>query len=70
MANPLDPHKTICVCKANGTEVGRIAATAHNATDYMAGLAKTYGGITVDYVEDAAAATVSQTMERTFSRPR
>lgn len=49
---PLDPHKTICVCYHNGKEVGRIAATARNASAYMTELASVYGDLQVDYEED------------------
>lgn len=57
---PLDPHKVICVCKHNGKEVGRIAATAKNAEEYISTLASHYGSLQVEYVEDATAAMVSQ----------
>ena len=60
----LYPHKTMCVCKHNGTEVGRIAATAPNAEAYMTELARFYGKLEVDYVEDATAAMVSQFFRR------
>jgi hypothetical protein len=58
---PMDPHKTVCVCKdKNGKEVGRIAASARNAPDYIQELASHYGEMTVEYVEDATYAMVSQ----------
>lgn len=56
---PLDPYKTVCVCKHEGVEVGRIAATAANASAYIDGLTRQYGSLTVDYVEDATYAMVS-----------
>lgn len=49
---PLNPYKTTCVCKFQGREVGRIAATAPNAADYIQGLASHYGELQVEYVED------------------
>ncbi len=48
----LDPHKTICVCKVDGREVGRIPATAPNAATYMTRLARLYGSLQVDYEPD------------------
>ena len=61
----LDPHKTICVCKSKGREVGRVAATAPNASAYMTELAQHYGELEVEYVEDEVAAMVSNLL-----RPR
>ncbi len=49
---PLDPHKTICVCKHDGKEVGRIPATAPNAPDYIQELMLLYGSLQVEYEED------------------
>jgi hypothetical protein len=53
---PLDPYKTICVCKVGGKEVGRIPATAKNAPAYLDEMARTYagrpGGMQVEYEED------------------
>jgi hypothetical protein len=49
---PRDPHKTILVCKHTGREVGRIPATAANASDYVQTLASHYGELTVDYEDD------------------
>lgn len=49
---PLDPHKTILVCKHNGKEVGRIPETSPNAEEYVATLARYYGGLTIDYEDD------------------
>lgn len=51
---PLDPNKTVCVCKHKGREVGRIAATAPNASDYLQELARQYGELQVDYEEQEA----------------
>lgn len=62
----LDPYKTVCVCKHAGTEVGRIAAAAANAEAYMTELARCYGGLEVEYIEDATYAMVSQL----FNPPR
>jgi len=61
---PLDPHKVICVCKHNGREVGRIAATASNANAYMTELALRYRGLEVEYVEDAAAINLLRSSDR------
>ena len=57
---PLNPHSTICVVKHKGREVGRIAATAPNASAYISELARSYKGCTVDYVEDEDAAMISR----------
>lgn len=43
------PEKTMLVCKHNGKEVGRIPATAHNASKYVEELALHYKEMTVDY---------------------
>lgn len=48
---PLDPYKTDCVCKHEGREVGRIAATAPNAETYITALASEYGELQIEYVE-------------------
>ena len=40
------------VIKHEGREVGRIAATAHNASAYVQGLASHYKQVEVDYVYD------------------
>lgn len=60
MSNQLNPYNVICVCKHKGKEVGRIAAAAQNASEYINGLASYYKEITVDYVEDKTAAMISQ----------
>lgn len=53
---PLDPHKTILVLKCQGKEVGRIPATAPNASAYLQEMASVYakreGGMQVDYEPD------------------
>jgi hypothetical protein len=64
----MDPNKVICVCKVSGTEVGRIAATAPNFTSYITELTRQYGHVTVDYVEDADEARVSEMLNRSLSR--
>ena len=57
----LDPDNTVCIVKHNGKEVGRIAATAPNASDYITGLVSHYGnGVTVDYEESPTEAWVSR----------
>lgn len=57
---PLDPSRVICVIKHNGREVGRVAATAPNASAYIQEMATAYGGCQVEYVEDADAAMISR----------
>jgi hypothetical protein len=42
MKRPLDPHKTILILKHDGKEVGRVAATAPNANEYMEELGRHY----------------------------
>lgn len=50
---PLDPYRTTCICRdASGKEVGRVSATAQNASRYMETLVQHYGEISVEYVED------------------
>ena len=49
---PMDPHKTICVCKHKGKKVGSIPATATNAEAYITELVRQYGDIQVDYEPD------------------
>lgn len=56
----MNPHSVICVCKHNGKEVGRIAATAPNAEAYMTELLRCYGGLQVEYIEDPDAAMISR----------
>jgi len=60
MKRPLDPHKTILILKHDGKEVGRVAATAPNANEYMEELGRHYKEITVDEIEDADAAMISR----------
>lgn len=57
---PLNPHSVICVCKHDGKEVGRIAATAPNAEAYMTELTRCYGSLEVEYVEDPDGAIISR----------
>ena len=51
-SQPLNPHKTILVCKVQGREVGRIRATAENAEAYLIDLAIRYREMQVDYESD------------------
>ena len=53
--NPVKP-----LSKHEGREVGRVAATASNAEAYMTELARHYGHLDVEYIEDADAATISR----------
>jgi hypothetical protein len=63
----LNPANTICVVRTpDGKEVGRIAATAKNASEYLQTLATTYKECQVTYEEDADAAMIS----RMLSGPR
>lgn len=48
----MDPHKTICVVKHDGKEVGRVPATSPNAEAYITELVRHYGKCDVDYVPD------------------
>lgn len=64
MAN-LNPQNTMCICKHNGKEVGRIAATAPNAAIYMEELARQYKDLDVTYVEDKDAAMINRMFSRT-----
>lgn len=56
MTKPLDPRKTILVCRVDGREVGRKPASSPNASDYLQELALHYGrqgkSMTVDYEPD------------------
>jgi len=57
----LDPAKTVCVIRHNGKQVGRIAATGPNASEYIAGLVQHYReGVTVDYEQIETEAMVSR----------
>jgi hypothetical protein len=60
---PLQPHEVICVITHDGKEVGRIAASAQNATDYFRELYRHYGNIQVEYVKDADAAMISRMIQ-------
>lgn len=63
----LNPDTTICIVKHNGREVGRIAATAPNSSEYINELVRHYKtGVTVDYEENATEASLS----RLFRAPR
>lgn len=56
----LDPKKTICIIKHNGKEVGRIPATARNASAYINELVLNYKtGVTMEHVEDENAELLS-----------
>lgn len=55
-----DPYKTMLVCKHDGKEVGRIPATAPNASAYMQELATHYGQLEVEYVHDENAGLLAQ----------
>ncbi len=61
----LDPNNTICVLKHDGKEVGRIAATAKNASQYINGLASHYGELKMEYVEDATSAMIDRMVRGT-----
>jgi hypothetical protein len=60
MDKPLDPYKVMCVVTHEGREVGRIAASAPNAPAYLDELARFYGTLSVEYVEDPTAAMISR----------
>lgn len=63
----LNPDTTICIVKHDGKEIGRIAATAPNASEYINELVRYYKtGVTLDYEENATEASLS----RLFSTPR
>ena len=64
---PMNPENTICVVKnQEGKEIGRIAATAPNASQYIEELMLHSGGGTVDYIEDADEAAASRLMQGMF----
>lgn len=51
----------MCVLKdSTGKEVGRVAATASNASTYMETLTRHYGTLNVTYEQDADAAMISR----------
>lgn len=56
----MDPNNTILVIKHNEKEVGRIAATASNASLYIEKLGRHHGSLTIDYVEDPQEAMIDQ----------
>lgn len=61
----MDPSSIICVIKnSDGKEVGRIAATAANATLYINELGRHYGSLTIDYEQDSDAAMISRMLSR------
>jgi len=69
MKESLDPNHVMLVIKdKTGKEVGRIAATAPNAREYMETLARFHNGITVDYVEDSDASLLSFPMFRPWQK--
>ena len=51
-SDELDPHKTIAVLRHKGRKVGRIPATARNATRYIDEMVRQYGELQIDYVPD------------------
>jgi hypothetical protein len=66
--NELDPKKTICVCKVDGREVGRIPATASNANQYLTDMALRHNGMVVDYEEDPMG--LQSSLHNIFLNPR
>lgn len=60
MSAELNPYSVMCIVKHDGKEVGRVAATAHNAEVYLTEMAQQYGSINVDYVEDSTAARIDR----------
>ena len=60
VAMKLNPANTVCVVKHEGREVGRVAATAANASAYIQELTSHYKNVTVDYIEDADAAMIGR----------
>lgn len=67
-SKPLDPEKTICICYADGKEVGRIAATDPGASKYLERMNVYYHGLEVKHVEDEAAAKGSRFLQSLFRR--
>ena len=65
----LNPNTTMCVAKFKGKEVGRVAATAANASQYLQELASAYGELEVDYVEDQHTAMVDRMIRGSRSVP-
>ena len=67
MSEPMNPENTICIVKnSEGKEIGRIAATAPNAPQYIEELTRYSGGGTVEYVEDADEAAASRLVQGMF----
>jgi hypothetical protein len=63
----INPNSAMMVVKHDGREVGRIAASAPNASAYINELSSQYkSGVTVDIEEDALSAELS----RMFNTPR
>lgn len=60
MGEEMNPYKTMCICKHNGKEVGRIPATAVTAPDYISELASHYGSLEVEYVYDKNAGLLAE----------
>ncbi len=60
MSTPLNPNNTICVLKHDGREVGRVAATAKHAQEYIKTMTEFYDKIEIEYVEDSMAASISR----------
>lgn len=56
----VNPYDVMCVIKHEGKEVGRIAASAPNASDYIDRLVSRYGHLTVDYEQNPTEAMVSR----------
>jgi hypothetical protein len=52
MNKQLAKENTICVCRVDGKEVGRIPASAPNADAYISELARHHKTMTVDYEQD------------------
>lgn len=67
MDEQMNPENVICVVKsAEGKEIGRIAATAPNAPQYIEELMRYSGGGTVEYVENADEAAASRLVQGMF----
>lgn len=64
--SPINPQNAVCVLRHEGKEVGRIAATAANQTEYINELTRYYKTLDIDIEENADYAMVS----RMLSKPR
>lgn len=65
----MNPQNVICVCYDHkGKEVGRVAAAAPNAADYINTLAKFHDGLRVEHVEDPEAAKTARLVSSLFRR--